>query len=196
MTTGTAARMVMREATRDAHERLHGIPALHRLAAGTITREDYVALLRRFLAFHETAERCLAEGPSLCALGIVLEDRNRSRQIRADLEALGDETPAAQGAMTLRVPPSIPAALGYLYVIEGATLGGRILARALDPLLGAGEGPGRSFLLGYGTLHAAMWRAVCDAIDVCGADEESRHAMTTAALDAFACFETLVAVKD
>ena len=37
--------------------------------------------------------------------------------------------------------------MGALYVTEGATLGGRLLARGLDRLLGAGEARGRRFLL-------------------------------------------------
>jgi hypothetical protein len=47
--------------------------------------------------------------------------------------------------------------LGALYVVEGSTLGGRHLARNLDPLLGSTESAGRRFFLGRGADTNAAW---------------------------------------
>ena len=46
----------------------------------------------------------------------------------------------------------------------GSTLGARLLSKALDPLLGAGNPLGRGFLAG-GEGADLQWRACCVAVD-------------------------------
>jgi heme oxygenase len=184
--TADAARRQLRDATGAVHQRLHGVPVFARLAEGGITRQDYVALLARLLGFHRGVEAALAAAPPLAAYGIDLAARRRSGLLLADLAALGA---AAEGTVAPIAPPgSAAAALGWLYVTEGSTLGGQHLARGLDALLPAG-GAGRHFLLGYGPRHAAMWRGCCAAIEACGADPDRLTAMVGGASAAFDAFE-------
>ena len=187
-------RSALRAATHDAHERLHAIPVMHRLAQGGITRAEYADLLQRMLRFHLIVERCLRRGPALAGHDIELRERMRSGLLRRDIAALGlrpvrltagDETVLAE-------PCSVAASFGYLYVTEGSTLGGRMLARALDPVLGRDQSRGRSFLLGYGDRHAAMWRKLCLALESVGDSTEACGAMAEAASAAFSCFEACV----
>lgn len=181
-----SARDALRAATDAAHDRLHVIPAFEALAQGRITLPEYAALLRRKLAFHLALEQRLAEAPSLAPYGIDLAARRRSHLLRADLAFLG-----ASGAVDLApLAPfaTAPAALGGLYVAEGSTLGGRQLARALDGVL-PGNGDGRRFLLGHGAKHGAMWRACCDAIELCGGAEPALAEMIRGADATFAAFE-------
>lgn len=188
-----SVRDALRLATDAIHQRLHRHPVLQRLADGSISRSDYVALLRRFLVFHELIEESLRGGPDLATHDIDLAERCRSPLLRRDLTALGAPAmtapPALQGP---RIPGSAAAALGYLYVSEGSRLGGLALARSLDGLLAPGSAAGRSFLLGYGPRHGAMWRALCDAIEGLGAADESRDAVVSAALEAFILFEACI----
>ncbi|WP_439549350.1 biliverdin-producing heme oxygenase [Falsiroseomonas sp.] len=189
---GGSARDALRAATGAVHERLHGVAAFARLGAGTITRDDYRALLARLQGFHQALEAALAGGPAtdmatdMAAWGIDLAARRRSGLLAADRAALGDATPAPLAPI-----PPIPgaaAAMGWIYVSEGSTLGGLHLARALDPLLGdAAEG--RRFLLGHGARHGAMWRECCAAIEACGADPVRRRAMVAGAVEGFHRFE-------
>lgn len=48
--------------------------------------------------------------------------------------------------------------LGARYVVEGSALGGRGMARQLDPLLGAGVIAGRQFFSGHGADTGLVWR--------------------------------------
>ena len=188
-----SVRDALRLATDAIHQRLHRHPVLQRLADGSISRSDYVALLRRFLVFHELIEESLRGGPDLATHDIDLAERCRSPLLRRDLTALGAPAmtapPALQGP---RKPGSAAAALGYLYVSEGSRLGGLALARSLDGLLGSGTVAGRSFLLGYGPRHGAMWRALIESIEVQGIADEGRDAMVSASVAAFMLFETCV----
>lgn len=188
-----SARDALRSATDAIHQRLHQHPLLRRLADGSISRCDYVALLHRFLTFHEVVEDRLSRGPDLADYGIDLVERRRSPLLLGDLAALG--APAAMAAAPVGQSWSAPgsaAALGCLYVSEGSRLGGLSLARALDGLLAPGSVAGRSFLLGYGPRHGAMWRDLCDAIERIGAPGEGRDTMISAAVETFGLFEICV----
>ncbi len=180
------ARAALREATEAAHLRLHGLPEFHALAEGRLDRPRYGALLARLLGFHAAMERRLAEAPPLDGFGIAIEERRRSPLLRADLAWLGAPEPAAEAP--LPPFPTAAAAMGGLYVVEGSTLGGLHLARALDPLLPPGAA-GRRFLLGYGAAHGAMWRTCCAAIERCGATPAGLAGMVAGAIAGFAAFE-------
>ena len=143
---GDTARQALRQATDAAHERLHHLPAFASLAAGSIDRGDYIALLRRLLGFHGAVEAALAAAPCLRPFGIAIEERRRAPLLEADLDAM-DAAPGL-AAPALVPPSSAAAAMGWLYVVEGSTLGGRHLARGLDGLLGE-DVAGRRFLLGH-----------------------------------------------
>lgn len=181
------ARHALRLGTATAHERLHGLTPFADLAAGRLTRAGYAALLRRMLGFHLAVEASLVAAPSLAGFGIDLAERRRSGLLRQDLLALGAP---ALGVAVAPLPRlgSAGEAMGRLYVTEGATLGGRMLARGLDGLLGAGEA-GRHFLLGHGARHAAMWAAFCAGIECCGTDPARQAAMLAGADATFGAFE-------
>jgi heme oxygenase len=194
MSAAPSAREALRQATEAAHLRLHALPALQALAEGRLTREDYIALLRRLLGFHRAAEAALDAAPSLAPWGITLAERRRAPLIEADLAALG-AAPIPLGTAPLPVLDTAARALGCLYVTEGSTLGGRQLARVLDGLLPEGEA-GRRFLLGHGPRHGAMWRDCCAALERCGAEPARRAEMLAAAAATFLAFEAWFSPPD
>jgi heme oxygenase len=201
MTQQPALRRLARDALRGAtdaiHQRLHRHALLQRLADGSISRSGYIALLNHFLAFHATIEDRLGRGPDLAEHGIDLAERRRSPLLLSDLALLGAPATIAPPPVlrTLPVPGSAAAAIGYLYVSEGSRMGGLALARSLDGLLAPGSVAGRSFLLGYGPRHGAMWRDLCDTIERVGAADECRGAMISAALRAFSVFESCIEAR-
>ena len=50
-------------------------------------------------------------------------------------------------------------ALGCLYVLEGATLGGQIISRQLEERLAIDAGHGGRFFASYGAAVGEMWQA-------------------------------------
>ncbi|CAN2532420.1 hypothetical+protein [Methylocapsa aurea] len=156
------ARAALRDATRAAHLRLHGHPALAALAAGTIAPTQYLQLLARLYGFHLPFERALIEAAP--RHGVDLRIGARAHLLARDLVDLGAKREAIAGlpmatAPALRSPGEW---LGALYVREGSTLGAARLAAALDPLLGAGNPRGRRFLSGG---DAESWRECCAALE-------------------------------
>lgn len=186
---GAEARSLLREATAEVHARLHEVPAFLALAAGRLTLPAYGDLLVRLLGFHAAVEAALAAAPSLHPYGIDLAERGRSPALRADLAALGRAAPEPPHLAPLPRLDTAARALGCLYVTEGSTLGGRQLARGLDPLLPGGAEAGRAFLLGHGARHGAMWQACCAAVEACGREADGLAGMAAAAAETFAAFE-------
>ena len=118
----STARTALRTATHDVHERMHCHPALSRLAAGTIGRDEYRRVLARSYGFYATIE------PVLGLAG------NSTECLFDDLTTLG-MTPAAIDDLPRCAPLAVgqgqAEAIGARYVLLGASLGGKVMARAI-----------------------------------------------------------------
>ena len=118
----STARTALRTATHDIHERMHRHPALSRLAAGTIGRDAYRHLLARSYGFYAMIE------PVLGLAG------NSTECLFDDLTTLG-MTPAAIDDLPRCAPLAVgqgqAEAIGARYVLLGASLGGKVMARAI-----------------------------------------------------------------
>ena len=180
---------VLRERTAPLHRRLEARLAF--LVDGTVTHDRYRRLLGGMLGFHGPLEGCLvAHSGALSLRGIDLSARRKANLLRCDLAALGlgpDEVAGLPGW----VPPtvgSVAEILGWLYVSEGATLGGRIILAALERSLQLGPTSGASFFAGYGEVTGQRWREVTAALAELPAADVEPAAAAGAAL--FAAFET------
>jgi heme oxygenase len=82
--------------------------------------------------------------------------RRKTGSLANDLTFLGADIPAKAGGNALPAINNHLEALGALYVIEGSTLGGKIISKMMQQQLGMGE-DGLSFFLGYGDNSMPMW---------------------------------------
>ena len=77
---------------------------------------------------------------------------------------------------------------GCLYVLEGACLGGQVIARALRERLGLSEAHGTSFFVGEGDSTRERWALVLtwlDSLVHAGVDEDE---IVTSACETFGTF--------
>lgn len=127
-----------------------------------LTREGYRATLAAFYAFYAPLEERIARLPGWRAVDFDLAVRRKAPLIARDLAALGaparELEQVAPGDELPRVD-TLPRALGALYVLEGATLGGQIIRRHLAATLGLGPATGAAFLTSYGDQVGPMWKA-------------------------------------
>ena len=185
-------RMRLREATAQIHERLHGHAGLGAAATGAMARDDYRLLLARLWGFHKAFEEALDEAARSLALDIAMADRARAPMLEAELKTLGlDARQIAQLPRCDHIfrPADAAAFMGALYVVEGSTLGGVHIARALSGLFDGPEGEGRKFFLGYGERHSLMWRGFLARLDAFAGDEFCEAAAIEGAVRTFADFE-------
>jgi magnesium chelatase accessory protein len=159
----------LRAATAPTHAAVERLPIMARLTSPAVTAADYCRYLRAMARVYGSLEpplyAAVGAGLSLArvdALGL----RPKLPALHADLAALGLEPPAPEPGSA---PAELNLALGGLYVLEGATLGGRVIARHLrrrlgEPLIGG------TFLDFHGDQSAAAWRRFGRALEALEAD--------------------------
>ena len=189
----------LRHATRDVHERQHGLDAFRPLLDQTISHVEYRTLLESLYGFHQPLEAALlAHADSQTVPGMT--GRRRAHLLVEDLNALRGVGCGVPANLPRATPPSHLLSrpggyLGCLYVREGAMLGGRVLAGKLDHLLGS-RTEGRRFFSG-GPRDAELWRSCCAAIDQAGHGPalEGIVAAARATFELFECWMTRAETK-
>lgn len=121
------------------------------------TPSTYAALLGRLYGFYGPLEAALARVPGYETVGLDFAARRKTPHLLADLAVLGrvpDDLPLAT-----RLPPltTLGEALGVMYVLEGATLGGRVISRLVANRLGFTAARAGAFFAGYGDRVGVMW---------------------------------------
>jgi heme oxygenase len=187
-----AAHVVLKRLTAGAHAQ---IETLIHVEARLGCRDDYRMLLERFWGLHLPLEAALAE-LDWRGSGLSMAERARVPMLRADLMALG-HVPHTLAALPLcpALPPldSRAAALGCLYVLEGSTLGGRIVLKQLRSSLGLTPASGAAFYAGHGARTGTLWRAFVEALDAGVETAAEQAAAVESALATFALFGDWVA---
>lgn len=150
----------MREATREEHERTERAVEA-RWFDGGMDRERYAAYLEALLGFHRPLEERLAPAVRRHLEG--LAPRGRSARLERDLRTLGRDAARVAAVETVpgeRLPtPDGPArALGCLYVVEGAELGGRVIWKRLEGSLDDEARRADAFLGTDADRARARWR--------------------------------------
>ena len=175
--------------TRAEHMAMEGALDLMR---DDLSLADYRRLLERYFGFYAPVEARLADVLACVTLGgLEFETRRKLPLLRADLAAL--DGPAADTLAVCDAPPPLhtPAqAMGCLYVLEGATLGGMVIGKHVQRTLGLTPNCGARFFHGSGARTAEMWRACRAALAEFAADADSPAAAPAATANANAVVES------
>ncbi|NTU86044.1 MAG: biliverdin-producing heme oxygenase [Chloroflexales bacterium] len=180
----------LREETRPYHDRLERSPLTRSLVSEALSPHIYQTTLVVNYGFYAPLEARLLMAADWAALGFDLEARLKTPLLEADLTHFGLDgellraLPSCTGLPRL---PDLSAALGSLYVLEGATLGGQLIARQLATTLAAGPASGGAFFNSYRGQVATMWRSFKDFVEQHGAGHED--AVIAAASATFASLE-------
>jgi len=121
-------------------------------------RQRFQRVMERFLGFHIVWERAIRQRSALRSFH---EPRSRLPHLRRDLAALG-VTNAEQSALPRCAPAASLAddharAVGSIYVMEGSTLGGQVIARGLSGAAWAPAG-GLTYFDPFPGRTGDMWR--------------------------------------
>jgi heme oxygenase (biliverdin-IX-beta and delta-forming) len=182
----------LRSATWPSHQRLE-----KRLdVKARFTRlHAYRAHLERMWGFCAAVEHPLRT-ESFGGLLPDYESRRKLPLLTEDLLALGagaDFVASLPRCAAWLDSPDPAAAFGCVYVLEGATLGGRTLLPLVESRLGLTSGHGAAFLSSYGDEVTGMWRGFGHALDAwcCTAQRQSSAEQaavaTFDALDGWLC---------
>lgn len=181
-------RQQLKRETAALHRRLETLVGL--LEPG-LSIPRYLRVLRTFHGFYAPVEASLLE---LVAAGAPLDFplRARAELIEADLLALGLSRPelaALPRCVELPRLSRLEDLAGCLYVLEGACLGGQVIAPVLLQQLGVAKGSGASFFVGDGGETLPRWSLVLawlESVVRAGARSEEIVASACATFGTFA----------
>ncbi|AII53607.1 hypothetical protein N008_16705 [Hymenobacter sp. APR13] len=174
----------LRLETRPFHDAVETNRFNQALTAGTVTAAHTAVFLARMYGFVQPYEAALRRHAAAFGPEWQLEQRYRGHLILEDLARLGySGTPPLCPAM----PPLETRAqlLGAMYVLEGSTLGGQVIARQL----GAAGIAGRTFFAGRAERTGPLWKQFTQLLEAAATPETA----DTIAASAVHTFQTLAA---
>lgn len=162
--------LALRRATAGIHAEIERLPLMARLNSDTVTLDDYRQYLRVIVTIHAPLEGWLyarLDADMRQRLGV----RPKLPALLADLE---EQRLSCNAPMLAVMPmPELPehpaTTVGGLYVLEGATLGGRTIARHLRRVLGESIG-GARLLDFHGRQTSATWKDFTSALNALAAE--------------------------
>lgn len=178
----------LKHATREDHQQVERTVDL---GARLRSREAYGAVLARFYGFYAPLEAALAAVDGLALALADLGARSKAGLLARDLATLGvaaDQLGALPRCGALPALPDVAHAFGCMYVLEGATLGGQLIARQLGGL-GVTPEAGGAFYTSYGPAVGPMWRSFGASLTAYATTPEREEAMVSTARATFAALE-------
>ncbi|OJW84961.1 MAG: hypothetical protein BGO69_10480 [Bacteroidetes bacterium 46-16] len=122
-----------------------------------------VAAYASYLAYMASIVACCEQElfPLLSNIIPDLAQRRKLPLLEQDLALLGSVValPTVPAYRGLPEEMGTGFALGYLYVVEGSVLGGRVLLKHIEKCLGYNAQEGARFFAGYGAATGPMWRS-------------------------------------
>ena len=157
----------LRTGTAECHQRIEQNPRMRELMSPQLTLAGYGDLLLRQWEFHAALEPVLFRILDTAATPWTPAPESRLEWLRSDLQTLGLAEPPFIGAETIGIPPlaSLAAAVGALYLLEGSTLGGRLISKHLSQHLQLSPEQGMRFYHGYGDVTGAHWAKFRASLD-------------------------------
>jgi heme oxygenase len=154
------------------------------LLSPILDRDRYGIVLARFATIYASLEEqidgALADWPELRD-ELQWAQRRKAPLLDSDLRHLGIE-PARVDLINLVT--NADEALGVLYVMEGATLGARLMRPHMEALL-APDRAGVAFFTGYGESGPAMWSSFRAVLSAHEGDEQAVVNGALATFDTF-----------
>lgn len=157
----TTLSVLVKEATATVHAELEDLllPKLSSIE----TFEDYAALLKMFYGFYNPLENSILQYISADILPDIFE-RRKTILLQHDLAALGQNTNKILHCFSLPSITNPAAAFGAMYVLEGSTLGGRVITKML--LQNNGVPPtALLFFSGYGESTGSKWKSFLQTLN-------------------------------
>lgn len=156
----------IRERTLKYHDDFTGWA--NRILNGTADKEHYKDVLKVFYGFYKPFEQKLESLEDWKNYDFDLHKRRKSELLVNDMKSLGVTDEEINNLpMNDNLPQmnNLGQALGAMYVIEGATLGGQIVASKINDALGYDADNGVAFFNSYRQDLRPMWKEFSDFIN-------------------------------
>jgi heme oxygenase len=178
----------LKAATRAQHEATEDVVGFE---AATRDLLSYRHLLEKFYGFYAPTEQKLQQVSGLANAVPDIPARMKTNLLRDDIKDLGGDASNLPLCQSLPDLSNTSQAIGCVYVLEGATLGGQILSRqAKNALAVTPEYAGR-FFSSYGPKVGSMWKSFSQSADAYSESHPSeRSAIVKSATDTFSALSS------
>jgi len=174
----------LRTHTGTLHSELEQTPISVALLDEHVSTQNYVSYLqkmREIVAFYETKVF-----PALADTLPDLSDRKKLTLIDEDLNYLSSQISDPSSFETSDIPnPSVGYALGCMYVMEGSTLGGKVILKHVSKTLGVVPEQGGLYFTGYGEETGRYWKTFLQTLQEYSANHDADTEIITGAKDTF-----------
>jgi heme oxygenase (biliverdin-IX-beta and delta-forming) len=167
-------RVFLRNRTDAAHQALHLHPTFAVLAGRTGTRDDYARLTAGLAGFYLSIDPLLVAASAVDAT--LPSYTPRSRLLVEDAAALGATHLIAE--CNLEEPAGTPEALGWLYVVEGSTLGATVMSARAEDVAGVHAA---SFWLWCRDNGPRRWKSLVGVMNASTLNDDGRERAARAA---------------
>lgn len=200
-------REVLKTETRSQHDATENHFAA--LMDPNLTIDTYLNVLKQMAGFHREFENLLFQLPDSKAAQFYLNDRTKLNRLLRDQKVVEEKINegrkkqtqqfktqscpidfkvdhnefAQRMKMALKSSASSEASLwGFIYVIEGSTLGGQIISKNIQQSLDLDPTAGIEYFSGYGVNNNVMWRRFLFELDNPEAQAQPQSAVQGAKL--------------
>lgn len=156
---------ILKQATQTHHDQLEGLMFVHQIMDGTLTLEQYSQILLTNYKVHQRFEDVLINSVSpQIAAQLNINGRRKLEALEADLAETDQAAPVVDTTDSIKFKNEAEA-LGALYVLEGATLGGNVIVKRLkvNPNLNH-LGLNFNYYQVYGDDLVPNWKQFCEVL--------------------------------
>ena len=174
----------LRQQTGESHLRLEENKYSKALLNPSVTCADYQDYIARLYGVTKACENDVF--PLIHGALTDINERYRSGMILEDLKKTGISEDEISTIPVYKFNPFDTAeALGIMYVLEGSTLGGKILYKHVHQYLGLDAETGASYFYGYGQKTGILWKNFITAFADYAVQENCEQEVTSSAISAF-----------
>ena len=179
-------RLLLRQRTHAAHTRLNHHPMLSGITQPGYPISRYKALIAAYQPLYAGLEQAIEDAIATCDLAFDYRVRRKLPWLNRDLDFLTHTVQATPAP----IPPitGLGELVGVLYVIEGSTLGGGLIARQIAEHLGLTACAGGAFFHAYGAETQTRWSDFCRFMETLGTDPGALTCAAQRAEDTFVLF--------
>lgn len=179
----------LKQLTKQNHQQLEKLVVGHLHSVSSA--EEYVKLLQIFYGYFGALEDKIKEYIGQDELPDFTK-RRKSESIAHDIEIMGGLIPSKAGESDLPIIENNLQAFGALYVIEGSTLGGKIISQMVAKQLNLHGSDGILFFSGYGNETDRMWESFKETLNNQFPNPEDAEVIIHAANDTFLKFKVWI----
>lgn len=180
-TTATNFLQQLRANTSLSHTRLEALAISQAIVSAELTKKQYATYLSLMHDVIRDVEDFVF--PVISNNITDIEQRQKVGWLESDFQAMS--LVPSQKPTPFQGRFNVPFALGVMYVLEGSTLGGRVILKNVEKSLGFNPENGARYFAGYGNSTGSYWKNFLEMILRYEADSGETEAIIQGATFAF-----------